>query len=56
MEINKFNKMRRILFQVNFNRTAAVRLYQETYPNDISASSRQSFRRYNFINFKQNKI
>jgi hypothetical protein len=47
MEAEKFEKMRRIIFQTNFNRTAAVLLYQETYPDDIPAPSRQSFRRYN---------
>jgi len=42
---NKFNRMRRILIRANFNRTAAVRMYRETYPDDIPAPSRQSFRR-----------
>lgn len=42
---NKFNRVRRILIRANFNRTAAVRMYRETCPDDIPAPSRQSFRR-----------
>lgn len=43
---NKFDKMRRILIQAHFNCTIAIRMYQDTYPDDIPALSRQSFRRY----------
>lgn len=42
---NRFDRMRRILIRANFNRTAAVRMYREIYPDDIPTPSRQSFQK-----------